>query len=116
LDTFHVNGHTTASDALRVGLPVLTKPGRQLASRVASSLLSFVGLPELICESESEYIEKAVGFALDRSKAWELQDKLKSNILTSDLFQPSRFARNLEAAYIAVYENELGLHDPDVLA
>lgn len=116
LDTFHVNGHTTASDALRVGLPVLTKPGRQLASRVASSLLSFVGLPELICGSESEYIEKATGFALDRSKACELQDKLKNNILTSDLFQPERFATHLEAAYIAVYESEFGFHDPDVLA
>ena len=60
LDTFIVNGHTTVSDALRAGLPVITKPGRQFAARVGANLLTNIGLPELICQNDSEYISKVV--------------------------------------------------------
>ena len=68
IDTFPYNAHTTCSDSLRVGLPVLTLQGETFASRVSSSLLNAVGLKELITYSSKEYEDLAVEFATDASK------------------------------------------------
>jgi predicted O-linked N-acetylglucosamine transferase (SPINDLY family) len=67
IDTFPYNGHTTAGDALRAGLPVVSLCGRSFASRVAASLLHDVGMPELACYSFQEYHDKALQMATDEA-------------------------------------------------
>ena len=104
LDTWPCNAHTTASDALWAGLPLLTRPGRSFASRVAASLLHAIGLPELITHTDGDYEELAVALANDRRRLAALKDKLAANRLTQPLFDCPRFTRHLEAAYLAVME------------
>jgi predicted O-linked N-acetylglucosamine transferase (SPINDLY family) len=100
LDTFPYNAHTTTSDALWAGLPVLTLIGRSFASRVAASLLNAVGLPELITISQEEYEALAIELALNPKKLADIKLKLANNRLTTPLFDTPLFAKNLEAAYI----------------
>jgi predicted O-linked N-acetylglucosamine transferase (SPINDLY family) len=104
LDTFPYNAHTTASDALWSGLPVLTLMGRSFASRVAASLLNAIDLPELITTGEEEYEALAIELALNPQKLAEIKLKLANNRLTTPLFDTPLFAKNLEAAYIKMYE------------
>ena len=105
LDTFPCNAHTTASDALRSSLPIITIKGNSFASRVASSLLSSVGLEELITNSGKEYQELAVKIAENKNFYKETKDKLKKNILDMPLFNSKLFTKKLETAYIEVYKN-----------
>jgi predicted O-linked N-acetylglucosamine transferase (SPINDLY family) len=98
LDTWPYGAHTTASDALRMGVPLLSLPGKSFASRVGASLLTALGLPELIAGSETDYIAKA----LDRSALNGLKAKLGKALETSDVFRPAAFARSLEAAFAAM--------------
>ena len=97
LDTFFYNAHTTASDALWAGLPVVTKRGNQFSARVAASLLTAVGLEELITETEEDYEDLIMKLAEQPRKLKKLKNKLASNILTEPLFDTPRYTRNFEA-------------------
>jgi len=104
LDTFPYNAHTTASDALWAGLPVLTMMGQSFASRVAASLLNAIGLPELITNTPEEYEALAIALARNPQKLADIKLKLANNRLTTPLFDTPLFTKNLEAAYIKMYE------------
>jgi predicted O-linked N-acetylglucosamine transferase (SPINDLY family) len=108
LDTMPYNAGTTASDALWAGLPVLTCPGRCLASRYAASLLQAVGLPELITANAKEYEDTAVRLALNPSELKGIREKLAANRATAPLFDAVLFARGLESAYAKIYERYHG--------
>lgn len=99
LDTFVVNAHTTGSDALWAGLPVLTLPGRQFAARVGASLVSAIGLPELIVKSTAEYEARALELAQGPEALAVLRSRLQRNRKTTPLFDTTGFTRNLERAY-----------------
>jgi predicted O-linked N-acetylglucosamine transferase (SPINDLY family) len=105
LDTFPYNAHTTASDALWAGLPVLTLMGQSFASRVAASLLTAIGLPELITTSPQEYEALAIELAKNPEKLAALKQKLESNRLTTPLFDTPLFTKDLERAYMQMYED-----------
>jgi len=100
LDTFHFNAHATAADALWAGIPVLTCAGETFASRVAGSLLTAVGLRELITQSPADYVELAVRLAREPDMLAALRQKLARNRATAPLFDTTRFTRHLEAAYM----------------
>jgi protein O-GlcNAc transferase len=100
LDTLPHNAHATASDALWAGLPVLTSNGATFAGRVAASLLTAIGLPELIANSLEEYEAMALRFASEpHLLAKTIKPKLLKNRETHPLFDTARFTRNLETAY-----------------
>lgn len=105
LDTFPCAAHTTASDALWAGVPVVTMVGDTFASRVAASLLEAVDLPELIAENLEEYYEIARKISSDPASAAALKTKLEAERETSLLFDSRSYTRDLEAAYIAAFEN-----------
>jgi len=96
LDTFNYNGHTTTSDALWAGLPVLTKIGESFAARVSASLLSAIGLPELITYSEKEYENKALYLARNPDQLLNIKSKLIKSIETTSLYNSKLFTKNLE--------------------
>lgn len=104
LDTFPYNAHTTALDALKTGLPVLTRIGESFPSRVAASLLHAIGLPELITSTQSEYEALAIELAKNPEKLNAIKTKLAANRLTTPLFNTPLFTKNLEAAYLKMYE------------
>ena len=104
LDTLPCNAHTTASDALWAGLPVLTQLGETLAGRVAASLLTAIGLPELITQNQTEFEELAVDLAINPLKLKQIQGKLSKNRVSSPLFDASSFTRGMEEAFIKIYE------------
>ncbi|MBK8897672.1 MAG: tetratricopeptide repeat protein [Candidatus Competibacteraceae bacterium] len=108
LDTRLYNAHTTASDALWAGLPVLTCPGEAFPARVAASLLRAVGLPELIAASLRDYEAHAVGLAHDPAQLQRLRETLWRNRLRAPLFDTDRFARHLESAYRSIWERHAG--------
>ena len=104
IDTLPCNAHTTASDALWTGLPVLTLMGESFASRVAASLLNSIGLSELITTSQEEYIALAIKLADNTHKLADIKRQLKQNRLTTPLFDAPLFTKNIEAAYTKMYE------------
>ena len=104
LDTFIVGAHTTCSDSLWSGLPVITKTGSSFASNVSASLLSAVGLNELITSNESEYETLAVNLAKNTEKLNKIQNKLLENKLIKPLFNTKLFTKNIEAAYKEIYK------------
>lgn len=104
LDTSPYNAHTSASDALWMGLPLLTCTGDTFASRVASSLLQNMNMPQLIAESWQEYEQKALYYAQNSSALNELKQQLGEQKLVSSLFNPSRFAKNLEQHYQQIWQ------------
>jgi predicted O-linked N-acetylglucosamine transferase (SPINDLY family) len=112
LDTSPYNAHTTASDALWTGLPVLTCAGDTFASRVAGSLLTAVGLPELITYSPQAYEALALRLARNPGELAGLRDKLLRNRSTAPLFDTPAFTRHLEAAYLRMWENYLAGQPP----
>jgi protein O-GlcNAc transferase len=106
LDTLPYNAHTTASDALRAGVPVLTCRGRSFAGRVGASLLEAVGLPELIAPSAAEYEQLALELSADRPRLAALRAKLATN--PKPLFDSERTCRAIEAAYLEMLRDKLG--------
>lgn len=104
LDTRLYNAHTTASDALWAGLPVLTCLGNTFPSRVAASLLQAVGLPELITHSLEEYQAQAIHLATTPAELRSLRTKLAYNRTRMPLFDTSRFTRHLEEAYRLMWD------------
>ena len=113
LDTFPYNAHTTTSDALWVGLPVLTLMGQSFASRVAASLLNAIGLPELITNTQEEYEALAIELALNPHKLADIKVKLAKNRLATPLFDTPLFAKNLENAYIEMHGRYHAGLEPD---
>ncbi len=99
LDTFPCNAHTTASDALWAGLPLITLRGETFASRVAASLLHAAELPELVTATAAGYEALALALAHDPQRLGEIRAKLARNRTRSALFDTARFTRNLETAF-----------------
>jgi predicted O-linked N-acetylglucosamine transferase (SPINDLY family) len=104
LDTLPYNAHTTASDALWAGLPVLTQLGQAFAGRVAASLLNAVGLPEMITRDAAAYEALAIAIGRDPASAAALKAKLAAAIPTAPLFNTPRFTRHLEGAYRMMWQ------------
>ena len=115
LDTLPYNGHVTTSDALWAGLPVLTCVGETFASRVAGSLLTAIGLPELITHSLKEYEALALQLARSPSKLAGLRARLEKNRLTAPLFDSKRFVRHIERAYRMMWERYLSGEAPGLI-
>ncbi len=113
LDTLPYNAHTTASDALWAGLPVVTHIGNSFAGRVAASLLSAVGLPELITRTRADYEALAIELALDKQKLADIRGRLQGSHLTASLFDAALYARRLETAYEAMYQRHQAGLPPD---
>jgi predicted O-linked N-acetylglucosamine transferase (SPINDLY family) len=104
LDTFPYNAHTTASDALWAGLPLVTRIGDTFAGRVAASLLKAVGLPELIAETAGDYEKLALELATNREKLATFKQRLDQNRLQCPLFDTALFTRHIEMAYRKMWE------------
>ena len=107
LDSYPCSGHTTASDALWVGLPLVTIKGKTFASRVASSLLNNIGLNQMVTSSFNEYYNLACDLISNRNKLLSVKNKLKDNKFKKSLFNSEEYTKNLEKAYKEVYENKL---------
>ncbi|MDC0656541.1 hypothetical protein N6L27_00845 [Leisingera sp. SS27] len=97
LDTFFVNAHTTASDALWAGVPVVTKVGKQFAARVAASLLHTIGMDELTATTPQQYQALALKLARDKEYLADVKTRVKQGIETGPLYDTEKFTRNFEA-------------------
>jgi protein O-GlcNAc transferase len=104
LDTHPYNAGTTASDALKMGLPVLTMIGNSFNSREGASILNSINLPELITTSLEDYEVLAIELAKNPEKLNKIKEKLLSNLVTAPLFDTPLFTKNLESAYSLMYE------------
>jgi predicted O-linked N-acetylglucosamine transferase (SPINDLY family) len=107
LDTLYYNAHTTAADALWVGVPVLTCLGGTFAGRVAASLVRAVGLPELVTQSLADYEALALKLAREPALLAATKAKLVENRRSFPLFDTRRFTRDLEAAYTVMWQRAL---------
>lgn len=116
LDTMPYNAHTTASDALWAGLPVLTCRGQTFAGRVAASLLNAINLPELIAATPETYEQMAIDLATHPEKLAAIKRKLAENRLTTPLFDTKLFTKHIEAAYTAMYKRHQAGLSPDHIA
>ena len=103
LDNLPYNAHTTASDALWAGLPVLTCAGQSFAARVAGSLLHAIGLPELVTYNVEDYEALALKLATEPEFLQQINEKLQRNRLNTPLFDTDRFRQNIEAAYTKMW-------------
>jgi predicted O-linked N-acetylglucosamine transferase (SPINDLY family) len=115
LDTFNFNAHTTASEALWAGLPVVTKMGSGFASRVAGSLLNAIDCPELITYSKEEYENLVLLLANDAQKLHKIREKIEINRLIKPLFDTELYTKNLENGFKQAYENHLKGKKIDVI-
>jgi len=113
LDTLPYNAHTTASDALWSGLPILTCLGKNFQGRVAASLLNSVGLSNLITKSLDEYERLAIQFAIKEKNIIDIKNKLYNNLKSSSLFNTEIFTYNIEKAYKEIYERYKSNLKPD---
>jgi len=113
LDTLPYNAHTTASDALWAGLPVLTQIGETFAGRVAASLLNAISLHELVATTARQYEEIAIELAINPEKLAAIKTKLANNRLSTPLFDTQLFTRHIENAYEAMYERHRMRMPPD---
>jgi protein O-GlcNAc transferase len=104
LDTTPYNAHTTCSDALWMGLPVITCVGKTFPSRVAGSLLTALGVPELITYSLEDYYTLALDLATDRRKYENIRNKIIANRESAPLFDSTKFTRHLEQAYRQMWD------------
>jgi len=104
IDTFPYTAHTTCSDALWSGLPVITRMGESFVSRVSASLLTAIGLSELITKTEKDYEELIFKIANNKSLLSELKKKLNKNRLIKPLFNTKLFANNIESAFQIMHE------------
>jgi predicted O-linked N-acetylglucosamine transferase (SPINDLY family) len=111
LDTNPYSAHTTASDALWVGCPVLTQPGATFASRVAASLNHHLGLDELIADSDQTYVDLAIALGLDRRRLQDLRDRTQAAKRTASLFDMAGYARDFEALLTAMFKRHEAGYD-----
>ena len=100
LDTFPYNAHVTASDAIRMGIPILTLTGNSFASRVGASILSCIGIKELITRNKREYQELGIELAIKPDKLNKLKNRIKNTVSKSTLFDSQKFTKNLENIYL----------------
>jgi protein O-GlcNAc transferase len=107
VDCYPVNAHTTASDALRMGLPLVTLCGQTMVSRVAGSLLKTVGLSELIADSDEQYEKLILRLAHEPDYLCSLKHRLSENIRTSSLFNIQASTAKIEAAYQIMHQQFL---------
>lgn len=112
LDTLPYNAHTSASDALWVGLPVLTRTGAAFAGRVATSLLTAMALPELIAQTEAAYEASAIALATQPGELARIHRHLRDVRMSAPLFDTPLFVRSLEAAYSAIHQRHLAQLEP----
>jgi len=116
LDTLPYNAGTTASDALWMGLPVLTQAGHAFAARMAASLLRAVGLPELVTTSAADYVQTAVRLARQPDLLTAIRARLSAARTDSELFDTPRFTRNLERAFCQAHARRIaGLAPADIV-
>lgn len=109
LDTHPYNAHTTAADALMAGLPVVTYMGQSFPSRVAGSLLTTIGMPDLITHSLADYEALALKLATQPEALADVKRRLTQQRHNTPLFDTGRFCRNLEAIYVAMWrQSQLG--------
>jgi predicted O-linked N-acetylglucosamine transferase (SPINDLY family) len=106
LDSLPYNAHTTASDALWAGLPVVTCAGKSFASRVAGSLLNAAGLPELVTTSLEEYEALVLRLVAEPDPLRDIRNRLAQTRLTVPLFDVDRFRRHIESAYRTMWETQ----------
>ena len=112
LDTFPYNAHTTCSDSIWAGVPLLTIEGQSFQSRVAASLLKTSGLDELIAKNEDDYIKKAVYIAKNEDYLNSLKNKLKNSRDTNPLFDTKTFTKNIEKAFSVVLDRYIKNEEP----
>ena len=112
LDTFNCNAHTTASDALWMGVPLLTKAGHGFPSRVAASLLQAVGLDELITTTDRKYMETALTLARNPQKLATIRAKLADEPTKAPLFNSRQFTKHFEAGLELAYRRYLDGQPP----
>ncbi|MES2497559.1 MAG: tetratricopeptide repeat protein [Pseudomonadota bacterium] len=112
LDSFVYNAGATASDALRSGLPIITKPGQGYTARMAASLLRAIGLDEMIAQDEEDYRRLALDLATDRAKLARVRSALDGNRTTMPLFDTARFTANIEAGYDRAFEIAMRGEEP----
>ena len=105
LDTFNYNAHTTASDALWAGMPLITFAGKSFSSRVSASLLNSIGLNELICSTEKQYYEKALELGRNPEKVSSLKQKLLKHKNSYPLFDSHLFVKNFESKLKEIIES-----------
>ncbi|OIQ29512.1 MAG: glycosyltransferase [Alphaproteobacteria bacterium MedPE-SWcel] len=105
LDTFNVNAHTTASDALWAGLPVLTKTGEQFAARVAGSILTAAGLPDLVTPSEKKYHDVALRIAQDPDYLADIRTRLAAARTSAPLFDTKGYTQDFERLLEKAFQN-----------
>jgi len=115
LDTFYYNAHTTASDALWAGVPLLTCPGETFASRVAGSLLKAAGMDELIAKSREDYERLALALVTDKQRLAQVRSKLQTNIKTQPIFDMPRYAKHFESLLLAMWGRYLSGDEPATL-
>jgi protein O-GlcNAc transferase len=107
LDTFTYGGHTTVSDALAVGVPVVSRRGDSLAGRVGASMLTAIGLPELVAETSEAYEAIAGRLAAEPAELAAVKAKLDANLPTASPFDPKRLARDLERGYSEMWRRRV---------
>ena len=115
LDTFAFNAHTTATEALWAGLPVVTKLGQGFAARVAGSLLTAIELPELITETEMEYEALILDLATNPQRLAAIKQKLAANRLSKPLFNTELFTKHLEDGYQRAYGQYFDGKEPEAI-
>ena len=113
LDTLPYNAHTTCSDALQMGVPVLTCIGNSFTSRVAASLLNAVNLPELITTTQDQYESLAIKLSTNSEEFTSIKDKLVHNLSSAPLYDTQLFTQHLELAYIEMYGKYCKGIDPE---
>jgi hypothetical protein len=114
LDTFPYTSHTTASDALWAGVPLITRIGETFASRVAASLLHAVNLPELVTTNLQDYYRVAKALALSPQRLTEIQQNLVNSRRVAPLFDTLHFTRDLERLYNSIWEQH-GKNKKDII-
>jgi len=113
LDTFPYNAGATASSALRVGLPLVTRSGKSFASRYGASLLTALGVPELITSSTEEFENLAIELAMRPELRHSIKEKLTNNLGKYPLFDTIKFTRSIESAFSAMHLRSQNQLDPD---
>jgi len=114
LDCFNYNAHSTASDALWAGVPIVTRQGEQFSARVASSLLFALGLDDLVTNSSQEYENLILKLALDKAALQKIREKLAENKKTQPLFNTKKYVRNFEKGIedaLSAYRDNSKSHD-----
>jgi protein O-GlcNAc transferase len=116
IDTFNYNAHTTASEALWAGLPVITKAGKGFSARAAASLLTAIGLPELITATAEDYEELILYVARNPEYLAQIRKKLSNQRLSTPLFNSELYTRHLENGYEQAYQRYYDGQQPKAIS